>query len=104
MEQASNIVICRAQFSWDDVGDWNALERIKSKDKNGNILDGNVREINSMNNIVSCDSGIVCLIGVEDMIVVRTRHETLICKKSETGEIKNLLKILEKDEKFKKYL
>jgi len=104
MEQSVNIVICRAQFSWDDVGDWNALERIKNKDKNGNIFNGDVKEINSKNNIVSCEGGIVCLIGVEDMIVVRTRHETFICKKNETEEIKNLLKILEKDEKFKKYL
>lgn len=104
MEQAENIVICRAQFSWDDVGDWNALERIKSKDKNGNIFDGSIAEVNSKNNIVSCEDGLVCLIGVEDMIIVRTKNETFICKKSETGEIKNLLKILEKNEKFKNHL
>ncbi|MDD3803251.1 MAG: sugar phosphate nucleotidyltransferase [bacterium] len=104
MEQAENIVICRAQFSWDDVGDWNALERIKSKDKNGNILEGSIAEINTKNNIVSCEDGLLCLIGVEDLIVVRTKNETFICKKSETGEIKNLLKILEKDEKFKNHL
>lgn len=104
MEQASNIVICRSQFSWDDVGDWNALERIKSKDKNGNILEGAVAEINCRDNIVACEDGLVCLIGVEDLIVVRTKDETFICKKSETGEIKNLLKILEKNEKFKNHL
>ncbi|HAF08421.1 MAG: sugar phosphate nucleotidyltransferase [bacterium] len=104
MEQAENIVIVRAQFNWDDVGDWNALERIKNKDKEGNIVEGEVVTLNSKNSIIISDSGLVTVIGVSDLIVVRTENETLVCKKNETGEIKNLLKILEKDEKYKKYL
>mgnify|MGYP000232910089 CR=1 FL=1 len=104
MEQAENIVIVRAQFNWDDVGDWNALERIKNKDKEGNIVEGEVVTLNSKNSIIISDYGLVTVIGVSDLIVVKTENETLVCKKNETGEIKNLLKILEKDEKYKKYL
>lgn len=104
MERAENIVIVRALFNWDDVGDWNALERIKNKDKEGNIIEGEVVALNSKNNIVISEFGLVTLIGISNLVIVKTEKEILICKKNETGEIKNLLKILENDEKFEKYL
>jgi len=104
MEQAPNIVIVRAKFTWDDVGDWNALERIRSMDKDGNILEGDVIQINAKNNIIISDTGLVAAIGVDDLIIVKTDNEILICRKNETGEIKNLLKEIQKNDKLKKYL
>lgn len=104
MEQASNIVIVRARFSWDDVGDWNALERIRTKDKDGNITEGDVMQLNSKNNIIISDTGFIAAIGVDDLIIVKTDNEILICRKNETAEIKNLLKEIQKNDKLKKYL
>lgn len=104
MEQAENIVIVRAGFKWDDVGDWNALERIKNTDKSGNIMEGEVVEINSENNIMFSEDGLIAAVGVKDLVIVRTKDITLVCRQRDTNEIKALLKEIEKNNKLSKYL
>ncbi len=104
MEQAKNIVIVKALFKWDDVGHWNALERIKRKNKHNNIEEGDVITIDSEDNIIYSQDGLIATIGVQDLVIVRTEKITLVCNKRDVNEIKNLLKQLDKDTKLNKYL
>lgn len=104
MEQADNIVIVRAQFKWDDVGNWNALERSRETDENGNIVSGEVVSLNSNNNIFYSDSGLIAAMGIDDIVVVKTEDVTLICNKRDTAQIKELIEQLNANEELKKYL
>ncbi|MFO7861226.1 MAG: mannose-1-phosphate guanylyltransferase [Desulfosalsimonas sp.] len=104
MERADNIVIVRAQFKWDDVGNWNALERTREADDEGNVVHGNVITMDSENNVIYSEDGLIATVGVNDVVVVRTKDVTLVCNKRDTGQIKALLKQINDSDKLKEYL
>ena len=91
MEKASNIVVCRGAFAWDDVGSWPALESHLPKDGDGNASAGDVETLDSANNIVVSEGRLTALVGVKDLVVVQAEGVTLVCDKSRSQEIKALL-------------
>ena len=90
MEKASDVRCAVADFDWNDVGGWVALEQVLPLDKDGNWTQADLLPVDSTRNIVvSEQSGhkVVC-IGVDDLIVVTTPGATLVCRKSEAERIK----------------
>ena len=104
LEQADNIVIVRAQFEWDDVGNWNALERTMNVDDKGNTCSGEVETLNANNNVVYSEKGLIAVLGVDDLVIVKTDDVTYVCSKRDTASIKSLIEKIGKNDKLKKYL
>jgi mannose-1-phosphate guanylyltransferase len=94
MEKATNIVVAKGQFAWDDVGSWTALEEHFPKDADGNVLVGLCEAMDAQGNIVVSDSGLTALVDVKDLVVVRTRDVTLVCPKHRAQDIKKLVERL----------
>ena len=94
MEKARNIYIIPGTFGWDDVGSWLAVERIKSSNEFGNVIDGNVVTVNTRNSIVQGGSKLIALVGLSDLIVVDSEDALLICEKDSAGDIKKVLENL----------
>jgi len=90
MENANNIYVIPSEFGWDDIGTWYALERYKEKDENNNIFMGNVKNINSCNNIVvGCNKPII-ITGINDIFVVESDDMIFIGKKESIDNIKEI--------------
>jgi mannose-1-phosphate guanylyltransferase len=105
MEKASNVVTLAATFDWDDVGAWPAIVRHLPADAGGNVLRGDaIVEAGKNNLVVSGRDHLVAVLGVDDLIVVHTADATLVCPKSEAQRVKELLKKLEQEERWKKLL
>ncbi|MCS6941917.1 MAG: mannose-1-phosphate guanylyltransferase [Geminocystis sp.] len=96
MEKTSLAYVIPANFGWDDLGDWNALERLLQK-QDGNVVVGNCLVTNTENCILynHQPEEIVVAIGVRDLVVVRVENATLIVPKSETQNIKKALQLLQ---------
>jgi len=95
----------KPEFLWDDVGSWGALSRHREKDPKGNIVQGNTVMVNSNNNIVlGEENSIISLIGIDDVIVVKEKDKVLICHRSQDQKIKDALKVMSENKKFRKYL
>ena len=94
IEKANNVAMIESTFDWDDVGEWSAIERHNDSDKQGNCFQGQIEELEAQGNIVYNreKDHLVTLLGVEDLIVVHTKDATLICKKEQSQEVKNLVK------------
>jgi len=93
MEQTDRIACLKPRFVWDDVGSWGSLQRHRTPDESGNIIEGNVVAIDSRDNIVIGDEGsIVTMIGMRDTICVKEGERVLICHKGEDQKIKEALK------------
>jgi mannose-1-phosphate guanylyltransferase len=101
MEKARNLRGVAANFSWNDVGSWMALEQSLPRDASGNSFRGEIHVLDSERNLVFCeDPGeMVALIGVEDFVIVRAGRKTLIMKKDKADIIKDLVQYLEKKKK-----
>ncbi len=105
MEKADNVVTVPANFDWDDVGEWSAIARHSEADAKGNITEGSVMIEKGGNNlVVSSEDHLVALIGVDDLIVVKTEDATLVCRRSDAQNIKHLVERLGQEEKYKDFL
>jgi mannose-1-phosphate guanylyltransferase len=96
MERATNVETTPADFLWDDVGSWLAVDRLNTKDADGNVVRGLHAGIDTHNCIVFGNGDhVVATLGIDDLIVVHTPDATLICPKSRAEEVRQIVKQLE---------
>jgi len=92
MERADGVLVVEASFDWDDIGSWRAVANYFEKDKQGNAANHTIIAVDSSNNIVFEEDGTtIALLGVRDLIVVRTPDALLVCHKHEAERIKDLI-------------
>lgn len=101
MEKTKLAYVLPADFGWDDLGDWNAIERLLKSDT-PNVEIGNHVGLDTQGSLIYAngDEDVVVTIGLEDVVIVRDRNVTLIVKKDRTQEIKQVLKLLQDNPKF----
>ena len=102
MEKTSLAYVLPVEFGWDDLGDWNAIERLLKQEHNPNVELGTHVGLDTQGAIIyaSNPDDVVVTIGLEDVVIVRDRNVTLIVKKERTQEIKQILKTLQSDPRF----
>lgn len=90
MERASAVYVVEASFEWDDLGAWDSLKRSFAPDDSGNTTLGQVRSLDSGDNVVYVDGTDqeVCLLGVEGLVVVVTPGSILVCPSDRAQEVK----------------
>jgi mannose-1-phosphate guanylyltransferase len=92
MEKADRVLVVEAGFDWDDVGSWQAIAKYFQNDADGNAANCEITALESSNNIVFNPEGArIALLGVHNLIVVRTSDAILICHRHQAEKIKNLL-------------
>ena len=109
MEKTQLAYVLPATFSWDDLGDWNSLERLH---KNKAAANGSNIELaahvgyDTQGAIVyaSDDQERIVTLGMEDAVIVRDGKVTLVAHKSRTQDIKKVLKQLQDDDRFEALL
>lgn len=104
MEKAKNSLLIPADFSWEDLGCWESLDRFLSRDKEKNAIMGRVSTIDSQNCIMVNRKGLLSAIGVSDLIIVSTEDATLVFPKGKGQQVKKLVGKLRKDPKLRKYI
>ena len=94
MENAADVRCVKAPFSWSDVGGWRALYDHIPPNAQGNLIQETaVFTHEATGNLVfSSQAGEeVGLLGVSDLVVVRSQGQTLIAHKDKVEELKKLL-------------
>ena len=105
LERAENALVIKADMIWDDIGSWLALDRVKEKDQDHNVIVGQVKTIGTYETTIVNDSeGIIATLGVSDLVIVKTNDIVFVAHKSRVQEVKNLLAELTRDKKTEKYL
>ena len=92
MEKADRVLVVEASFDWDDIGSWRAVANYFEKDNQGNAANCAITALDSSHNIIFEEGGTtIALLGVHDLIVVRTKDALLVCHRHEAEKIKNLI-------------
>lgn len=106
MEKTDRAYVMPVAFGWDDLGDWNAVERLLKKPEDNNVELATHVGIETTGSILyaSNPDEVVVTIGLEDVVVVRDGNATLIVHKDRTQDIKKAVKLLGDDERFKHLL
>lgn len=95
MERASRVVMARAEFPWDDIGAWPALDRTMTRDAQGNVGVGEPVLIDCEDCIVYNEPGgqnvAVGVVGCEDLIVVVTSDGILVAPKERAQDVRRIV-------------
>jgi mannose-1-phosphate guanylyltransferase/mannose-6-phosphate isomerase len=95
MEHTPLAAVVPTEMGWNDVGTWDALWQIGHKDNAGNLATGDVLVEDSRNNLLRAESGMLAVLGVEDMVVVVTSDVVMVAKRDRAQDIKQLVARLE---------
>lgn len=87
------VVVVPLALEWLDVGSWPALASTLASDSDGNAVGAAVVLVDSADNvIVAEDPGhLIAAIGLRDMVVVSTRHVTMVCPRDDAQRVKELV-------------
>ncbi|MEO6036276.1 MAG: sugar phosphate nucleotidyltransferase [Verrucomicrobiota bacterium] len=108
MEHAQNVVVADGSFEWDDLGSWTALARHLEADAEGNCAVGDFIQVDASRNIIfdarTKNRTPIAVVGLRDSILVQTDDATLLAHKSQAQKVKELVKKLSEDKKYKKLI
>jgi|RhiMethySRZTD1v2_1073278.scaffolds.fasta_scaffold204706_2 mannose-1-phosphate guanylyltransferase len=96
MEKESGVLTVPADFGWNDVGSWAALADYRATDEAGNVSAGDLVAHQAKNNIVYADDGtLVALLGVDDLVVVRSGNAVLVARRDRAQDVREIVRLLE---------
>jgi mannose-1-phosphate guanylyltransferase len=91
MEKLDGIATLPLDCGWSDLGSWEALDEILPKDIQGNTSHGDTLAVDARGNLLFADQGTIAVLGVEDLVVVRTGDAVLVMPKSRSQEVRKLV-------------
>ncbi|MDJ0590298.1 MAG: mannose-1-phosphate guanylyltransferase [Pleurocapsa sp. MO_226.B13] len=96
MEKTQLACVLPANFGWDDLGDWNGVERLLKGDRDNVELGTHIGK-NTQDAIIytSDDDEVIVTIGLKDVVIVRDGNVTLVVDKDHTQDIKQVVKSLQ---------
>lgn len=96
MENYENVAVVEAPYTWDDLGNWQSLARLRGVDAAGNTIVGRHLGVRTTDCIVRTDDEhLVATLGVHDLIIVHTPNATLVANKYDEESVRELVKKLE---------
>jgi len=94
---AGHVATVPADFPWSDIGDFDSLGDSLAGDSAGNLTLGDSERTllsDVKSSVVVASTRVVAVVGVEDMIVVETADAVLVCPRSRSQEIKQVVEAL----------
>jgi mannose-1-phosphate guanylyltransferase len=100
MEEADDAAVVPAAFRWDDLGSWDALERLLPADADGNVASGDLLSVDAADNVVAADDKHVSLVGVEGLAVVAYDDRVLVVPKEDAQRVREVVAELREQNRF----
>lgn len=91
MERTSNAVMVPLDAGWSDLGSWSSVWDVMKKDKQQNVVVGDVIAEDCHNSLFFAEDHLIAAIGVDDLIVVDTKDALLIAKKDRVQDVKKIV-------------
>ena len=91
MEKSSNVVVVPLEVGWSDVGSWSSLYDIGDKDKDGNVIKGDVLTEETTNTYINANHHMVATVGVQDLVIVDTPNAVFISTKDTAQKVKKIV-------------
>jgi len=94
MEKSKNVFLVKGNFSWNDVGSWEAVYQLSDKDEEGNVKVGDVYTDLTVDSYVYSPNKFTAIIGVDNLIVINNDDALLICKRDKSQDVKKVIDYL----------
>jgi len=96
MEHTPHAAVVPVEMGWSDVGTWDALWLIGDQDAAGNVTAGDVVIEDTRNSYLRAESGLLAVLGVDDLVVVATADAVMVARRDRAQDIKQIVARLER--------
>ncbi|HEY7984377.1 MAG TPA: sugar phosphate nucleotidyltransferase [Ktedonobacterales bacterium] len=102
-EKAERLVVIPAEIGWSDVGGWAQMATLLRADAAGNATAGLAAAdhlaLDTRDTLVYSTTGkLVATVGVADLVIVDTGEALLVCPKSQSQRVKEIVELLKQRE------
>jgi mannose-1-phosphate guanylyltransferase len=95
MERLDDLWTVVLDCGWSDLGSWEALaEALAGGDDGGNQMRGRTLAVDSRDNLLWSDDGVVAVLGVEGLAVVQSGRAVLVVPKARSQEVRRIVEEL----------
>jgi len=101
MEQTSHAKVMPLDVGWSDVGSWSALWDVLDKDADGNVIQGDVLTLDTLNSHIVSETKLVTTVGVQDLVIVETDDAVLVAPKNRAQDVKSIVLQLKEQDRTK---
>ena len=91
MEKLDGLGTLPLDCGWSDLGSWEALAEVLPPDAAGNAARGDALALDAEGNLLLADAGTVAVLGVRDLVVVRTADAVLVLPKERSQEVRRIV-------------
>lgn len=99
MERAHNVACAPVDMGWSDVGSWDALYELSTKDGDGNSITGEAVTLQCTNLLLRSDTLPIAAYGLSDLIIVATVDGMVILPRGQSQHVKMLADLLNQPKK-----
>lgn len=96
MEKSSRVAIVPCDPEWSDIGSWESLWDIRTKDMNGNVIEGRAACHDTKNCLIQGKDRLIACAGLENIVVIETEDAILIADRSNSDAMKVIVNGLRK--------
>ena len=99
MEKTANAYCIKSDFGWSDIGTWDSIYNLSTKNKDGNAYKGKVVSHDAENNLIVSDSDLVSIVGLNNIAVINHKGKTLVMDLSKSEEVRYIIDKLDNKDK-----
>lgn len=103
LEKSSQVAVVACDIGWSDIGNWESMSMLKTKDKNGNRIKGNVKLHDAINCYVESDSNkTIAVVGVKNLVIIESENGLLVINRNKVSSAKEIFGGLQKNLHYQK--
>ena len=95
-EKAEKVAVVPAEMAWSDLGSWDSIYQHQAKNTEGNLIHGDVLSQDTQDSLLWSTHGLLATLGLSNIVVIQTADATLVCDRSRTEDIKQLVAQVQK--------
>ena len=99
MEKTQKAFCLKVDCGWTDLGTWVSLYDLLSKDKDGNVFEGNVFSHKASNNLAIAKNSNIGIVGLDNIAVVEHNNQILVINLSDSESVRKIIDQLNESNK-----
>ena len=100
MEHTEKAALVPLNTAWRDLGSWESVYDSKVKDKNENVLQGDVIAVDTKGCYIDSRNRLIATIGLKDLAIVETTDAVLVMPLNRTQDVRSIVEQLKKDNRI----
>lgn len=95
IEHLSDMIVIEGDFGWRDLGSFNSLWQLGTKDSNNNCLEGDIIISNDVKDShIQSNNKLTAILGLSNIVVINTDDAVLVADRAKSEELKTITSLL----------